>query len=82
MEKIYLFLLKKLLKGKKNIILAKDWTVIREKYNFLSISWVFDSNHSIPIFFTGYEKKDFKQRTKSDYYRKRKYRKSNKNTRF
>ena len=55
-EKTYLFLLKNLLRGKKNIILALDWKVIRERYNFLSISWVLDSGHSIPLFFSGYEK--------------------------
>lgn len=49
--------MKRLLKNQSHIILSVDWTVIRSRFNFLSISWVMDGcGQSIPLYFTGYEK--------------------------
>ena len=56
MDDIYLFLIKKLIPLDKPLILAIDWTIIKEKFCFLSVSWVFSSGRSIPLYFTGYQK--------------------------
>lgn len=36
-----------------HVKLAVDWTIIRDKYCFLSISWVCNAGRSIPLYFTG-----------------------------
>ena len=38
------------------MLLALDWTIIKDKFCFLSISWVLQSGRSIPLYFDGYEK--------------------------
>lgn len=56
MDDIYLILMKKLIPKNKPLILAIDWTIIKEKFCFLSISWVLSNGRSIPLYFTGYQK--------------------------
>lgn len=56
MDDIYFFLIKKLIPKDKPVLLAMDWTIIKDKYCFLSISWVLSNGRSIPLYFTGYEK--------------------------
>ena len=61
-REIYQPMIKKLTRNENEIILAMDWTIINDKYCFLSVSWVKDNGRSIPLYFDGYEKKklDFK----------------------
>ena len=52
----YLCIMKIIIPKNSPLTLAVDWTIIKEKFCFLSVSWVLDSGRSIPIFFDGYEK--------------------------
>jgi len=58
LNKILLGNFQKQVRYKHSIILAIDWTVIREKFCFLSISLVWDEGRSVPIGFWGYKKKE------------------------
>jgi len=52
----YQAFIKKLIPKNKPLLLAFDWTIIKEKFCFLSISQVVKSGRSIPLYFDGYEK--------------------------
>ena len=51
----YQHFMKKLIPKDKPLVLALDWTIIKDKFCFLSISWVLQSGRSIPLYFDGYD---------------------------
>lgn len=63
---IYLKITAILLHNQNEIILAMDWTIIRDKFCFLSISWVNGEGQSTPLYFTGYEKLCLDEKSQTD----------------
>ena len=49
----YQHFMKILIPKDEPLTLALDWTIIKDKYCFLSISWVLKSGRSIPLYFDG-----------------------------
>lgn len=58
MRDAYLHGIKRLIPQGKDATLAVDWTIIRNKYCLLSVSWILDAGRSIPLYFTGYVKEE------------------------
>lgn len=57
-EDIYCSLIAKLIPENSDVLLAVDWTIIKEKFCFLSVSWIINSGRSIPLYFAGYKKEE------------------------
>lgn len=55
---MYTWQIKNMFKKETLIKLAVDWTVIKDRFCFLSVSWIHDQGRSVPLFFSGYTKKE------------------------